>query len=169
MAVQYADEEALQGTIYSGKSGEFSFATPAGGEFGPVEGVVKSATEATRKRKTVYAARRDGRPSGRTAGKFEPGSITVAMLRNTAQAFETWLAGQGAGSFGDPEFTYVVSLFEPDINATAPITATYDRCVIAGKKTNEDEGIEELVTEYTIEFLDSDENGNVLWSTLRTT
>jgi hypothetical protein len=163
MAVQYADEQLLQGTIYSGKSCEFDFG------YGPVEGVLKAGGSSKRTRKIVPGSRRDGKPVGKTAGKFEPGSLTFALLGTSAKQFETYLANQSSGSYGDTDFTLVVSMYEPDINNDVPITITFVDCSIEEPKEQWDEGIEENVTEYTCQFLSSDKNTNVLWSQLRST
>jgi hypothetical protein len=163
MTTQYADEQRLQGTIYSGKSAEFDYGQ------GPVEGVLKAGGEAKRTRKIVYGSRRDGQPLGKTAGKFEPGSLTIAMLATTAKQFEAYLAttGGGQGSIGDPTFALTVSLYEPDITNDDPITWSFGGVTVESQKESWDEGIEEIVTEYTLQFLQNPRNGNVLWSIIR--
>jgi hypothetical protein len=161
MTTNYIDEARLQGTIYSGKSCEFDYGQ------GSIEGVLKAGHGAKRTRKIVHASRRDGQPIGKTAGKFEPGGLTFALLGTTAKQFEEYLANQSQGSIGDTTFQFSVSLYEPDITNDDPITWSFAQCTVEEVKESWDEGIEEIVTEYTIQFLQNPRNGNVLWSVIR--
>jgi hypothetical protein len=132
----------------------------------PYEGIVGVNYEQTRKRKVVYAARKQGTPLGYTAGKYEVPSFTLKALKDTAEAITDYLTEIGEGSYGDAVFQYLLGVSEPDA-ADAPIKVSMEYCVVQGKKDVYDEGIDELVTEFDLATLLIVENSKQLWSAVR--
>lgn len=147
-------------TLYSWPSCSFKIDSQ------PFEGIVELNYEQKRERKVVYAAKRDGRPLGKTAGKYSVPSLTLKMLRDSADALTTYLSAKGLGSYGDPEFGMMLQVAEPVVGAL-PITVLMETCTIDGKKDAHAEGIDELVTEFEIGCLQLTENGKRLWSVIR--
>lgn len=154
------DAVRLNGTIYSGTSCEF---TIDGQEY---EGILDVSYEQKRERKVVFARRRDGRPLGKTAGKYTVPTLTLKVLRQTALMIKEYLTQEGQGSFGDAVFDFGVSVYEPDVTGE-PITVLFDTCTFDGEKNDHPEGIDELVTEITIGALALSENQMQLWSQIR--
>jgi hypothetical protein len=112
----------------------------------------------------VYAAKRDGRPLGKTTGKYSVPTCTLTVLRDTWDKMSTQLTLKGLGSFGDAEFAFISQFVEP---LQAPITVIGTGCTIDGVKHTNQEGIDELVTEVTIGCLALLENGKSLASLIR--
>jgi hypothetical protein len=154
------DSVRLNGTIYSWLSCEF---TIDGQEY---EGFTDVEYEQKRERKVVFAARRDGTPLGKTAGKYTVPTLTFKVLRATAKMIKEYLTGEGNGSYGDAVFSFGLSVYEPDVNDT-PITVIFDTCTWDGEKAGQSEGVDELLTEITIGCLAITENQMQLWSALR--
>lgn len=132
----------------------------------PFTGIVELNYEQKRERKVVYAAKKDGRPLGKTAGKYSVPSCSMKMLRDSADALTTYLTAKGLGSYGDAEFGMMVQVAEP-VPGALPITVLMETCTIDGKKDAHAEGIDELVTEFEIGCLQLTENGKRLWSVVR--
>lgn len=143
----------INGTPLSGNSASFRVMGS------PFYGVVEGSYKVKRERKVVYGARRNGKPLGKTAGKvsFE---CTMKMLKASADAFTTLLTPLGAGSYGDAEFFMTWQWFEPPSPSgiVLPITAVFSQCTIDEKGDATAEGVEELLTEFTIGCLDITEN-----------
>jgi hypothetical protein len=132
----------------------------------PYSGVVAVDYEQKRDVKLVHASQQDGRPLGTTSGKYSVPNFTVRMLRDSAWALKLQLTVTGLGSYGDAEFTYRGSLFEPVIGSI-PLVVLGETCRIIGEKQVHEEGIDELVTEYALSCLQLTENGLRLWSVTR--
>lgn len=122
--------------------------------------------EQKRTRKVVHAGRQDGRPVGWTAGKYEGPTLKLKFLKDSASALKVDLAAQGAGSFGDHEFTFLLQCVEPVIGLL-PITLVGNPCVIIGEHESREEGSDEIVTEFDVACLNLIENGLALWSYAR--
>lgn len=154
------DSVRLNGTMYSWTSCEFTIDSLE------YEGFLDVDYEQKRERKVVFGARRDGRPLGKTAGKYTVPTLTLKVLRATAKMIKEYLTAQGLGSFGDAVFTLAISVYEPDVIDT-PITVIFETCTFDGEKNGHSEGIDELVTEITVGCLSLTENQMQLWSLLR--
>lgn len=114
--------------------------------------------------KTVYAARPDRLPMGSTTGKWSLDGFTLKMLRDSADAFTDHLCTKtGTRFFGRARFDYLLQISEP-VPGLRPITASAQTCRVIGKKQAHAEGIDELVTEFTILSIFFTENGKALWS-----
>lgn len=102
-----------------------------------------------------------GRPTGRYTLTF-----SLKMLREDAAQLEAYLANKVDGSqVGRATFTFSASLSEPASLAkgATPITITGTGCTIDGKEESYDEGIDELLIEYTLgclQITEKDPNGS---------
>ncbi|HEX8795454.1 MAG TPA: hypothetical protein VF765_31105 [Polyangiaceae bacterium] len=132
----------------------------------PWQGIVSLDYEQKRERKVVYASRQDGRPLGKTSGKYSVPSFTMKMLKDSALALKAYLSIKGLGSYGDAEFGMQIQATEP-VLGVLPITISAETCTIDGDKDGYEEGIDELLTEFTIGCLQLTENGLRLWSVVR--
>lgn len=150
----------INNTIYSWTSCRFLI------DGQPWTGVVALDTEQKRERKVVHAARQDGRPLGKTSGKYSVPSTTLKMLKDSADALTTYLTVLGLGSYGDAEFTIMVQAIEPVIGAV-PLSMILSVCTIDGEKDGHEEGIDELLTEFEVGVLSATKNGKQLWSAIR--
>lgn len=130
----------------------------------PYNGILGFDYEQKRERKVVYAAKRDGRPLGKTSGKYSVPTCTLTVLRDTWDKISTQLTLKGLGSFGDAEFAFISQFIEP---LQTPMTVIGTGCTIDGVKHTNQEGIDELVTEVTIGCLNLLENGKSLASLVR--
>ena len=83
----------------------------------------------------------------------------------------TDLSTAGLGSFGDAEFTYILSIFEPVSPPSLPIQTVLAGCRITGVEEKHALGADELVTEINVQamFLLRTIAGMPmpLWSTVR--
>jgi hypothetical protein len=147
-------------TIYSWTSCRFQI------DGQPWKGVVAMDWEQKRERKVVYDAQPDGRPIGKTAGKYSVSAFTMKMLRDSATALKEYLTATGLGSYGDAEFSITVQTVEPALGLV-PTTWVASVCTIDGEKDGHEEGIDELLTEFEIGCLSLKENGLQLWSLTR--
>ena len=127
----------------------------------PFNGITGVDFEEKRTRKLVYGARRDGKPLGLTSGRYEPGAVTITMLRDSWDKLETILTALGLGSYGDVPFVYILQYVEP---LQLPITLTFDRMFIVGVKESMKEGVDELLADVTCQPLSVAKNGKTLWS-----
>lgn len=150
----------ISNTILSWNSCSFKF------DGVPYNGILGCDYEQKRERKVVHAAKRDGRPLGKTSGKYTVPTCTITMLRDSWDKLSTQLSLLGLGSYGDAEFTLVIQYIEPGIGQT-PITVVCTGCTIDGEKDTNQEGIDELVTELTIGCLEIIKNGKRLASVQR--
>jgi hypothetical protein len=130
----------------------------------PYNGIVGFDYEQKRERKVVHAAKRDGRPLGKTSGKYTVPTCTLTVLRDTWDKMSTQLTLKGLGSYGDAEFSFVAQYIEP---LQPPITVIGTGCTIDGDKDTNQEGIDELLTEVTIGCLQLLKNGKSLASLVR--
>lgn len=131
----------------------------------PQRGVVEINYEQKRERKVVYASRQDGRPVGKTSGKYSITS-TMKMLKDTGDGLTTDLTVIGLGSYGDASSIITIHAIEPVVG-NLPLIAVLTGVTIDGKKDAHAEGIDELLTEFELGVLDCTENGKVLWSRAR--
>jgi hypothetical protein len=114
--------------------------------------------------KTIYAARPDGLPIGSTTGKWSLEGFTMKLLRDSADALTDYLCTKtGNRNYGRARFDYLLQATEPVPNAR-PLIASATTCRIVGEKDAHAEGIDELVTEFTILCLRFTKNGKSLWS-----
>lgn len=135
------------------------------------KGIVAVDFEQKRERKIVYAAQQNGVPLGWTAGKYSVPSFTMRFLREWANSFTDYLTtggliNPGNGSFGDAEWSYTLQVVEPVVGAV-PITTVCTPCAVIGVKEAQEEGVDELVTEFEIACLTITENGKRLYSAVR--
>ncbi len=150
----------INDTIYSWNSCAFAV------DLDPYVGILALNYEQKRERKVVYGAKRDGRPLGKTAGKYSVPDFSITMLRDSYDKLTTVLTAKGLGSYGDAEFTFFAQYVEPVLGAT-PIIIVAENCTIDGEKDVNAEGIDELVTEVQIGSLSLTRNGKRLWSVVR--
>jgi hypothetical protein len=148
----------INNTILSWNSCSFKF------DGIPYNGITGFDYDQKRERKVVHAAKRDGRPLGKTSGKYTVPTCTLTMLRDSADKLTTYLTAKGLGSYGDAEFTLIAQYVEP---GQPPITVIATACTIDGEKDTNQEGVDELVTEFTIGTLEIIKNGKRLASVLR--
>jgi hypothetical protein len=132
----------------------------------PWTGVLDVAFEEKREVKIVYAAKQDGTPLGMTSGKYSVEGFTVKMLRDSGFALKKYLSDQGNGSYGDAVFDYLLQISEPT-PGSPPLTTLIEGCRITNAKDSQAEGIDELVTEFTIAALLATTNDLQLWSAIR--
>jgi hypothetical protein len=132
----------------------------------PFTGLVALDYEQKRERVVQYGARPDGRPLGKTAGKYSVPSFSMKMLRDSADALTTYLTLKGLGSYGDAEFTIMVQVIEP-VLGMVPMTTLAESCTIDGEKDGHEEGVDSLLTEFEIGCLQLTKNGKRLWSVQR--
>lgn len=130
----------------------------------PYNGITAFDYEQKRERKLVHGAKRDGRPLGKTSGKYSVPSCSMTMLRDSFDKLTTYLTVKGLGSYGDAEFILIVQYIEP---LQPPITVLCTGCTIDGDKDAQQEGIDELLTEVTIGCLEIVKNGKRLASVVR--
>lgn len=155
------DKIRVNSTIYSWNSCSFKI------DGVPYEGILSLDYAEKRERKIVHAARRQGTPLGKTAGKYSVEPITMTMLRDSwHQKLKPQLATKGLGSYGDAEFTMFMQAIEP-VPGAVPMTTVINSCTIDGVKDTQAEGVEELLTELTIGALFLTVNGMPLWSVVR--
>jgi hypothetical protein len=130
----------------------------------PWVGIMEVNWEEKIETKLVYAARPDGLPLGTPAGKWSLDGFTMKMLRDTANAFTDYLCTKtGNRNYGRARFDYLLQATEP-VPGAVPITASAQTCRVVGKKNAHAEGIDELVTEFTLMALRFIENGKALWN-----
>lgn len=150
----------VNNTIYSWNSTAFKL------DAIPYNGVLGLDYEQKRERKVVHAMKRDGRPLGKTAGKYTVPTCSLRVLRDTWDKISTYLTAKGLGSYGDAEFVIIFQCIEPVPGAT-PLTVIMTGCTIDGVKSVNQEGVDELVTELEIGCLSIVENGKQLASLVR--
>lgn len=156
------DEVRLNGTIYSGMSCEFRI------DKNEYVGILDVDYNHKLTRKAVPAASKDRPPLGWTTGKYVPPVLTIKVLRLTAQMIKEYLSKIGGGSYGIVSFDFTVSVHEPDV-LSKPITLIFDECVIQGEKEGHAEGIDELVTEFSVACLSLSQDKMTLWNSLKYT
>lgn len=151
----------LNGTRYSWTSCAHSY---DGIPFG--EGMLAVDYTQTRDRKVVYGSRKSGKNIGTTSGKYAT-SGSIKMLKETWLQLQIYLTAKGLGSYGDASFTIIVQIAELSPGAI-PIVVTLSGCQVKEVKDSFAEGIDELVTEITLnDGFDVSENGMVLYSLTR--
>lgn len=119
----------------------------------PYKGIVASTFKETREVKLVHAGQQDGTPIGITAGIYKVENVSFRLLRESAHNLMTDLTILGAGSYGDAQFNYTLQLFEPviQIPPALPSTTLLTGCRIVGVEEKNEQGIDELVTEFTVQ------------------
>jgi hypothetical protein len=138
----------------------------------PSNGVVEVNYSEKLDIETVYSQTQDGRPIGGTAGQYEVDSFTIKMLRDSADAFTTYLSTVPSplggpitpGSYGRREFSYSLNVDEPLLPGGLPIILLAGVCRIRGVKETTAKGIEALVTEFDIWCKGITKNGKTLYS-----
>lgn len=130
----------------------------------PYNGLLAFDYEQKRERKVVHAAKRDGRPLGKTSGKYTVPTCSLTMLRDSFDKLTTYLTAKGLGSYGDAEFTFIAQYIEP---GQPPITVIGTGCTVDGDKDANAEGVDESLTEVTIGCLEIIKNGKRLASVVR--
>lgn len=121
----------------------------------PYKGITASTFKETREVKLVHAAQQDGTPLGMTSGMYKVENVSFTLLRESAHMLMTDLTILGAGSYGDARFTYILQLFEPglQIPPAVPTTTLITGCQITGVEEKQELGVDELVTEFTVQAL----------------
>lgn len=121
----------------------------------PYKGILASNFKESREVKLVHAAQQDGTPLGITAGIYKVESTSFRMLRESASLLMVDLTALGLGSYGDASFTYTCQIFEPTLQVppALPITTTLVGCRITGVEEKQELGVDELVTEFTVQAL----------------
>jgi len=148
----------INNTIYSWESVEFTI------DGNPWTGLVAVDTEQKRERKKVYAARKSGRPLGRTRGKYSVPTFTMKILVDSFDALTDYLCQQsGSQSYGDSEFDFTIGIAEPG-PGLRPITIIGTDVAIVGEKDGYEEGVDELLTEVELDAMSLTKNGKNLWS-----
>jgi hypothetical protein len=132
----------------------------------PYIGITALDYDDTRERKLVHAGRRDGTPLGLTSGQYKVGDVSITMLRSSAQRLIESLSALGLGSFGDARFPITATYSDPFATSRGvlPIVVVIDGCAVTGVKESYATGIDELVTQLTIQALTLTRNGFRLWS-----
>lgn len=165
-----ADRTRLQGTQYTGQSCIFQVTTTGGNQLNWLEGVMGAGYEDKRTRPLVWGSRRDGRPIGKGAGKYEPGALTIDVEEATWDLISSALAAESTDglSFGDVAFTLQIQLYEEDKPVTT-ITMTFDGCNIDGDKGDyPTSGGDPLKKALALSYLSKDQGGKTLFSGTRT-
>lgn len=153
-------ETRLNDTPFSATSCSWNIA------LAPFVGITSLSYSEKRERKLVHASRKDGTPLGMTNGKYSVDSVSITMLRSSAQRLFEILTPLGLGSYGDARFPIVATYSEPIaiLSGVLPVTIAIQGCRITGVKDSYQEGIDELVTEIDIMALALTRNGLRLWS-----
>lgn len=139
----------------------------------PYKGIVGSTFKETREVKLVHAGQQDGTPLGITAGIYKVENVSFKLLREAAHNLMMDLTVMGLGSYGDAQFNYTLQLFEPvlQIPPALPSTTLITGCRVIGVEEKQELGVDELVTEFTVQaqFLIRTVGGIPLklWSTVR--
>jgi hypothetical protein len=137
----------------------------------PYKGLTAISYKESREVKLVHGAQQDGTPLGITAGIYKVENTSFTLLRDSATALMQDLTIAGLGSFGDAEFTYILSVFEPVSPPSLPVQTVLTGCRITGVEEKHALGADELVTEISVQamFLLRTAGGVPmnLWSTVR--
>lgn len=158
------DSFRINDTFYSWTSSKFLVANVS------FEGITAMAYEMKRDVKTVYGARRDGLPMGRTSGKITIGDVTLSIFPDSWDIFTSILTPFGLGSFGDAVFPMMLQRIEPvaPLSGTSPVlTTSFEQCRVTGYKHSGAEGTDESIIEVTLSALNITENGKSLASIVR--
>lgn len=115
----------------------------------PYEGIKACSYSEKLERKLVHAAKKDGTPLGMTPGKYTLESVSLTMLKDTANKLKRNLAEKaGNGSYGGVEFNYDLQHVEPGQDA---ISCSLIGLRFTGNKADEKEGVDE--SEVQIELM----------------
>lgn len=115
----------------------------------PYKGLRAVSWKETREVKVVYAAQQDGTPLGITAGVYKVENFSFTMLRDSAANLMVDLTAFGVGSYGDAEWNYICQLYEPTVPPSLPIQTLITGIRIIGVEDKNEQGTDELVTEFT--------------------
>jgi hypothetical protein len=142
--------------VYSWHSSLFKFDNV------PAKGIIGVNYEQRLDVTLLASNRQDGEPLGMSAGAYSVPGFTIRALRSTAQSILEVMAKKSPDgrSYGVPFFSFLAQVSESGQRA---ITASAPECRIVGKRDFFDEGVDELVTEFTIAALTLSENGLRLW------
>ena len=132
----------------------------------PFDGLISFNYEQKLERRIIPSSRSDAPPLGKSAGKYSVPSMSMRMLKDSANALTSYLITQAPPG---PGLSYGQSLFVITFHiahdfSMPPISIVCESCTIDGKKDVHDEGVDELVTEFEIGALRIRENGKTLWS-----
>jgi hypothetical protein len=119
----------------------------------PYKGLTAVSFKETREVKLVHAAQQDGTPLGITAGIYKVENLSFTFLRDSAAQLMSDLTDAGLGSFGDAEFTYVLSVFEPVTPPSLPLQTVLTGIRITGVEDKHAMGADELVTEISAQAM----------------
>jgi hypothetical protein len=107
----------------------------------PYEGIKSVSFSEKLERKLVHGAKRDATPLGMTGGKYTLESVSITMLKDTANKLKRNLAEKsGNGSYGGVEFNYDLQHVEPGQD---PISVSLIGLRLTGNKADEKEGVDE--------------------------
>lgn len=140
-----------------------SLIAKVGGE--EFHGLIGLSVTQKRERAKVYGTGRSQRARGRTIGKYSiDAKLTVA--RGSMSDFIEFLKAQSEDgiSYGNVEFQLVFQYVETD---ETPMTIVLNECVIAEESMTDDEGIEGLKDELSLDVMYGTKNGGSLFDSTR--
>jgi hypothetical protein len=165
-----ADSSRLQGLAFTGMSCLFTVTTAGGNQLANLEGVMGQGYEEKRTRPIIYGSRRDGRPLGKGAGRYEPGMLTMDVEEATADLITDALASESDddSSFGDVDFDVQIQLYEPS-KQVGLIAMNFTGCNVDSEKGDYPNTPDGLKKSFGFSFLAKFGNGKTLFSQTRTT
>jgi hypothetical protein len=119
----------------------------------PYKGLTAVSYKESREVKLVHAAQQDGTPLGITAGVYKVENLSFTFLRDSWAALAADLTLAGLGSYGDAEFTYILSVFEPAVPPSLPIQTILTGIRITGVEEKHAYGADELTTEVSAQAM----------------
>lgn len=127
----------------------------------PYEGITALSYSDKRERALVFASRKDGKPLGVTGGQYQVDSLSITMLRASANQLMLDLTPVGLGSFGNADFPIVATYSEvaAQLRGEQPIVVVINGCRITGVKEGFATGTDALITEFTLMALSLTRNG----------
>jgi hypothetical protein len=135
----------------------------------PYVGLLGVDFEEKLERKLVYGMKRNGKPLGKTGGKYTPGPLKTTMLAETWAIMSKQLAVAGLGSIGDAKIPgtkgvpLIVKHEEPQ-DPTGIAIITFEECGVAGVSDSYAEGNEELKVDVSWDLMGIRRNGLTLYS-----
>lgn len=127
----------------------------------PYVGIMSIDFSQTRKRKSVFGMKKDGRQIGRTRGKYEPGAVTMRWLAESYDILTDQLTPLGLGSYGSARWTASLSGFEI---GGKPLLWIFEDLIIDEDKVSAAEGIDELAYDVVMNVRGITLNGKTLYS-----
>lgn len=164
------DRDRLQGLQFTGVSALFTITTDGGNQLANLEGVIGMGYEDKRARPLIWGSRRDGRPNGKGAGRYEPGALTADFEEATIDLITDALAAEADDgvSYGDVDFTLQIQLYEPS-KPKGTITMTFEGCNVDSDKGDYPNSPDGLKKSMGFSYLGKDQDGKTLYSQVRTT